>query len=151
LLALGRVGAAQVPAHPVRVGADDEQVTARARVAMPGARWQHEDIAALDREAAPAGAAEDDRGAAGHDAEDLVRRGVKVVEGEDAVHPGAKPAVPGQQLLALTRLAGAFDLVVDEHRQPRVRDPARVLEAVRLGPSHGRQFYPLDSSIVPLA
>src|SRR5947207_822135 len=57
LLAFGRVGAAQVPAHPVRVGADDEQVTAR----------------------------------------------------------------------------------------------ARVLEAVRLGPSHGRQFYPLDSSIVPLA
>ena len=44
--------------------------------------------------------------------------GVEVVEGEESVHPGAEPAVAGEELLARARGAGALDLVVDEHRQP---------------------------------
>jgi hypothetical protein len=62
LVPLGRVAAAQVPAHCVGIGADDEQVVARAGVAVPGSGRQDEDVAAADLEAASARAAEDDRG-----------------------------------------------------------------------------------------
>ena len=96
-LRLARVAAAEVAAHPVRVGADDEQVGARARVAVAGAGGQHEHVAAPDVEPAPVWAAEDDRGGAGDDAQHLVRGGVEVVEGEDPVHPGVKPAVAREQ------------------------------------------------------
>src|SRR5262249_59678827 len=61
---LRRIAAPQVPAHPVGIGADDDEVRARARVEMRGAGRQHEYVATPDLETAPARAAEDHRGRA---------------------------------------------------------------------------------------
>jgi len=57
---------------------------------------------------------------------------VKVVEGEDAVAPGAEAAVAREPRLAAGCVVGVIHVVVDEHGQRRVRDPAVVVELVRL-------------------
>jgi hypothetical protein len=65
----------------------------------------------------PAWAAEDDRGRAGDDAENLVRGGVEVVVGEDPVQPGTEPTVAGEEFFARGCRLGVVDVVVDEHRR----------------------------------
>src|ERR671933_681428 len=90
------------------------------------ARGQHEDVAGADLEAlADLRPAEDHGGAAGGDAEDLVRRAVEVVEVEDAAAPRVAPAVGVEELLAAGGTGGdCLDVVVDEHRQRAVGDRA---------------------------
>src|SRR5439155_2318834 len=81
-------------------------------------------------------AGEDQRRRTGDDPEHLVRGRVEVVEGVDPVDPGAEPAVAREQLLALRCVTRFVDIVVDEHRQPRVRDAPYVWQVVRLRACH---------------
>jgi hypothetical protein len=84
---LGGVAAPEIPSHSIGIGADDEEVAARPLVAVAGARWEHENIAGLHPQHAPAGAAEHNRRAAADDAQHLVGSRVEVVKREDAVAP----------------------------------------------------------------
>ena len=47
LVVLGRIAAADVPLHPVRVGADHQQLPARARIAVAGAGRQDEHVVSV--------------------------------------------------------------------------------------------------------
>jgi hypothetical protein len=100
-------------------------------VSDAGRNYDHVSRRDLDR--LPLRAAEGDaRGTADH-AKHLVGVGVVVVEGEDAVDPGATPAVSGEQFLAArgVEVGPVEHLLVYEHRQRRVvGDAAIVLEPV---------------------
>src|SRR5581483_4066253 len=78
------------------------------------------------------------RGLAARDPQHLVSGGVEVVEGIDAVPPGAAPAVAGEERLAAIPVRGRLDPAVDEHGQGRVRDAAVVAEDERLGLHRGQ-------------
>lgn len=79
---LGRVAAAEVPAHPIRVGTNHEQVTARAEVAVARAGGQYDNVAGSEFEGPALGTAEHHVRASGGDSEHFVGRRVEVVERE---------------------------------------------------------------------
>lgn len=81
LVVLGGVPATEIPPHSVRVRADDQQVRARSGAAMAGSGWQHDHVAAGDREAAARRSAQYHVGRSARDPEHLV--------------PSAQPAVRG--------------------------------------------------------
>jgi hypothetical protein len=136
LVVLGGIALAKIPAHAAGTGADNDEVAGRAGIAVGGARGQHEDDASPDLDRSSAWASENDGAGATDDAEDLVRSGVEAMEGEDSVHPRAKPAVAREQLPTLVRRADGIDLAVDEHRQSRVRNVPGLAEGERLGRHH---------------
>ncbi len=82
-----------------RIGADDHEIVGRLDAPMPGARRQHHHVACLDGEHLSFGAAELHRDAAARNAQHLVRRGVEMQEGVDAVAPAVAPAMPGESPL----------------------------------------------------
>ena len=73
---------------------------------MAGAGRQDDDVARLHAERAALGPAELDGRAAARDAQHLVRPGMKVQEGIDAVAPAIAPAVRGKS--ALEWIGGIF-------------------------------------------
>ncbi len=97
----GGGGAADVPVLVGRVGSDDEEVVGGGEAAVASTGREDEDVAGLDGDGFPSFAAEDEIGVAGSEAEDLVRGGVVVVEGVDAVAPLRRPAVGGEEALHL--------------------------------------------------
>ncbi len=103
-------GAADVPVLVGRVGADDEEVGGAGELAVADAGGEKEDVAGAEGELAAGrwasllsglgavwGAAEDEAGLASGEAQDLMRGGVVVVVGVDAVAPLGRPAVGGEE------------------------------------------------------
>src|SRR5215210_1555913 len=137
LVVLARIAAPQIPWHPVRIGADDQQVAARRLIAVARPRGKHEDVARPDLEAPPARPTQLHGRRSADDAEDLVGDRMEVVEREDPVAPVGDPAVGLEELLAGVGVPGRLDVAVDEHRQARVRDRAVVFESLGLGSHAG--------------
>src|ERR1043166_9150801 len=103
------LSAAMVGALAARIGADDQQIRARALALMRDPGRNHDDIARAQLDALSAFAAEPHPRRSRRDAEHLMRRAVIVVVPVDAVPPGTGPAVPVEQALAR---AGAVALVL---------------------------------------
>src|SRR5699024_1496239 len=102
-----------------RVGADNHEIGRLTEVAVGGAGRQEGDVAGGEIDGLAIGAAEPDGDAAAADAEDLVSGGVVMVVVEDAVPPGALPAMVAEG--ALDGLDAAGDGVSPEqHRQAGV-------------------------------
>jgi hypothetical protein len=88
-----------IPAHPGRVGADDQQGSVGSGVAVPGPCRQHDHIPGEKLKASAERAAEDHVRAARGDAEHLMGGRVEMVKVVDPVTPCAAPSVVGEQLL----------------------------------------------------
>ena len=86
-----------------RIGADDQKIAARLDAAVAGAGGKDDDVARLDRQYLSLGAAEFHGGAAARDAQHLVRGGVEMQEGMDAVAPAVAPAVLAESALERRR------------------------------------------------
>lgn len=131
-------GAEEVPLLAEGVGAADEEVRGGGDAAVSGAAGEDGDVAGADGDftAAREFAAEDELGFAGGEGEDLVRGGVVVMEGVDAVAPGGLPAVAADELFkALCEFAlAAEELAIEEDGQALVvGHPPVFLEEKRFG------------------
>ena len=91
---------------------------------MADAGRQDGDVARLQLDGLPLGAAELDLGAAARNAQHLVRAGMAMQEVVDAVAPAIAPAVPGEGLLEGRRgIASGFDIeraAIEDQRQLRI-------------------------------
>src|ERR1051325_9882035 len=128
------LGAAMVGALAARIGADDQQIRARALALRRAPGRDHDDITRAQLDALPAFAAEPHPRRSRRDAEHLMRRAVIVVVPVDAVPPGTGPAVPVEHALAR---AGAVALVlqraaIEDERQRIVRHSAVIGQMVGL-------------------
>ena len=105
----GRRAAAQIGALVRRIGADDEKIARRLEAEMAGAGRQQGDVPRRDRDLVAARAAEHETRLSRGEAQHLVRVGVIVVKGIDAVAPLRRPAVAPEQILECRRRIAARD------------------------------------------
>ncbi len=94
------LGAAMVGALAAWIGADDQQIGARALALMRDPGGDHDDIADLQFDSLPALPAEPHPRRSSRNAEHLMRRAVIMVMPVDAVASSAGPAVPLEHPLA---------------------------------------------------
>ena len=118
LVALGWITAAQVPTHAVWIRADDQQVGARAAVAVAGTGGQYDHVAGAERKLTTVRSAKHHVHGSASDSEHLVGCRMEVVKREDSVPPRSQPPVPGKQLLVRGSVGHAVErVVVEEHRE----------------------------------
>jgi hypothetical protein len=122
---------------PGRIGAHDDEIVRRAEVAVRGPGWEQDDIASVKGQLLAGRATEDHRHVPAPDAQYLMGGAVVVVEGEDAVLPGALPAMvdkaPFDDVCAIPAALNRDPLTPEQHRQTAVLEGAVVGQDERFG------------------